>query len=122
MALAGTNKAKDFNQVTRTNGLDAWRKLVVPLRPRSEAKRNALHTSVHAPPKSKDLSEVIADVNEWEKTVRRFELCGGVISDSDKRTVLLKRLPVGTSSNLVSALRLQEDYESMKNELDDQIW
>ena len=59
------------------------------VKPRSEAKRNALHTPIHKPPKSKNLAMVIGDLGEWEKSVEQFELCGGVISDDDRRTVLL---------------------------------
>ena len=76
----------------RLNGLEAWRRTVVPLKPRSEAKRNTLHTSVHNLPKSKSLASAIGDPDEWEKMVEQFELCGGgVISDDDRRTVFLKQ-------------------------------
>ena len=50
MALAGTGQAKDFHKVARLNCLEAWRRIVVPLKQRSEAKRNALHGAVHNPP------------------------------------------------------------------------
>ena len=82
-ALAGTVKYKDFCTASRNNGLEAWRKLVTPLRPRTEAKRTERHTAVHAPPKSKDLSEIIADLVDWEEIVERFELCGGTVSEAD---------------------------------------
>ena len=121
LALAGSVQAKVFNQVPRLHGLEAWRRLVVPLRPRSEAKKNALHTAVHAPPKSRDLSVLLEDLGDWEKVVERFERCGGRVDDSDKRTILLKKLPTGVPSNLMSALRLCASYDDMKAELDDQI-
>ena len=57
-----------INLVDKDNGLEAWRRIVVPLKPRSEAKRNALHGAVHNPPKSRSLAFVIDDLVEWEKT------------------------------------------------------
>ena len=36
------------------------------MKPRSEAKRNALHTSVHSPPKSLSLGSIISDLDDWE--------------------------------------------------------
>ena len=65
-----------------------------------------LSTLRSAPPsKSKNLASVIGDFDEWEKPVDPFELCGGVISGDDRRTVLLKKLPTTVHSSLVSSLR-----------------
>ena len=113
--------AADFHKVKRLNGLEAWRRIVVPLKPRSEAKRNALHTAVHAPPKSRSLTSIINDLDDWEKVVEEFELCGGVITESDRRAVLLKKLPPGVYSSLVSSLRRCKSYREMKSGLRDEI-
>ena len=94
---------------------------MVPLKPRSEARRNALHTAVHAPPRSRTTTTVINDLDDWEKVVEDFELCGGVISESDRRAVLLKKLPPGVSSSLVSNLRRCGTYREMKAELKEDI-
>ena len=110
-----------FNGVQKTNGLEAWHKLVVPLRPRSEAKRNALHTQVHAPPKSADLTVLMQAIVDWGKVVERFQLCGRTVTEADKKTVLLKLLPTGVSTDLVGALRGKSTYEEIKYELDDCI-
>ena len=70
LAVAGTFAAADFHKVNRLNRLEAWRRIVVPLKPRSDAKRNALHTSVHALPTSKSLGTAINVLDDWEKVVR----------------------------------------------------
>ena len=93
LALAGTTPAKEFLKVARLNALEAWRRNVVPLKPRSEAKRNALHSLVHNPPKSRSLAVMTDDLDEWEKTVEQFELCDGVLTEADRRTILLRKLP-----------------------------
>ena len=67
------------------------------------------------------MATIMSELGDWEKIVEKFELCGGAISDRDKRIVLLKKLPVGTSSALVSSLRKFPDYESMKDELEQEI-
>ena len=60
-------------------------------------------------------------IRAWEKVVERFELCGGTVTEADKKTVLLKLLPAGVSTDLVGALRGKPSYDEMKNELDDRI-
>ena len=119
--MSGTTAAADFHNVKLLNGLEAWRRIVVPLKPRSDAKRNALHTSVDAPPRSKHLSLVINDLDDWEKVVEEFELCGGAISDNDWRTILLKTLPSTTHSSLVSSLRTCPTYIEMQKDLDAEV-
>ena len=121
LALSGSTQANEFLKVKRLNCLEAWRRIVAPLEPCSEAKRNALHTSVHNPPKSKSLASVIGDLDEWEKVVEQFELCGGVISDDDRRAVLLKKLPATVHSSLVSSLRKCRTYTGMKAQLEDEM-
>ena len=54
LALSGTTQAKKCLKVKRLIGLEAWRRIVVPLKPRSAAKRNALHTLLYNPLKSKN--------------------------------------------------------------------
>ena len=94
---------------------------MVPLKPRSEAKRNALHTAVHNPPKSKSLATIVSDLDDWEKLLEEYELCGGTVTEADKRTILLKKLPTTVFSSLVSSLRKCADYDAMKADLEAEI-
>ena len=121
LALAGTGQAKEFHKVTRLNGLEAWRRIVVPLKPRSEAKRNALHSHVHNPPRSKSLNLMIDDLDEWKKVVEQYELCGGVLTEADRRTILLRKLPASISSSLVSNLRKIPRYADMRTDIEGEI-
>ena len=73
---------------------------------------------MHATPKSRSLAKVINELDDWEKVVQKFELCGGVITDSGRRTVLLKRLPSTVHSSLVSSLRRCPTFGDMKEQLD----
>ena len=121
MALAGTGQAKDFHKVTRLYGIEAWRRIVVPMKPRSEAKRNALHSLVHNPPRSKSLPVMIDDLDEWEKVVEQWELCDGVLTEAGKRTIPLRKLPASISSSLVSNLRKIPRYADMRAEIEGEI-
>ena len=123
LALAGTGQAKEFHKVARLNGLEAWRRIVVPLKPRSEAKRNALHSFVlhsfvHNPLKSRSLAVMIDDLDEKEKTVAQFELCQGVLTEADRRTILLRKLPMSIISSFLSNLRKIPTYVDMKAEIE----
>ena len=121
LALAGSKHATAFNAVTKLNGFEAWRKIVVPMRPRSDAKRQELHSSVHSPPRARDLNHVIKDLDAWEKSVDSFEKCGGTITEKDRITIALKKLPLGCSHSLVMALRTASTYEELKLMLQDQV-
>jgi hypothetical protein len=67
------------------------------------------------------MTAVINDLDNWEKVVEEFELCGGAISESDRRSVLLKKLPPGVSTSLVSNLRRCHTYRDMRRELKAEI-
>ena len=76
---------------------------------------------MHNPPKSRSLATVIDDLGEWEKTVEQFELCDGVLSEADQRTILWKKLPTTVHSSLVSNLRKVLTYIEMKAELESEM-
>ena len=67
------------------------------------------------------MATVINDVDDVEKVVEEFGFCGGKISESDRRAVLLKKLPPGVYSSLVSNLRRCHTYRDGKRELKDEI-
>ena len=60
------------------------------------------------------MATIITDLDDWERVVEEFELCGGVITESDRRAVLLKKLLPGVYSSLVSRLRKCQTYRDMK--------
>ena len=53
--------------------------------------------------------------------MEEFELCDGVITDNDRRTILLKKLPATVHSFLVSSLRKCPSYREMKKEFNAEI-
>ena len=61
------------------------------------------------------------DLGEWEKTVGQFELCQGVLTEADRRTILHRKLPTSISSSLLSNLRNIPTYVDMKAEIELEI-
>ena len=84
------------------------------MRPRNDAARNAMHTRVHNPPRPRDLSNVIEDLEAREKDIESFEKCGGVMTEVDKVTVALKKVPATSHHRSVSFLRTCKVYEDLK--------
>ena len=75
-------------------------------------------------PRSRSFDTVIFDLDDWEKLIEKFEkfeLCGGTISDRDKRIVPLKKLPPSVHRSLVSTPPKCHYYATMKLELHSEI-
>ena len=64
---------------------------------------------------------MIDDLDEWEKVVEQYELCSGVLTEADRRTILLRKLPANISSSLVSNLRKIPRYADMRAEIEGEI-
>ena len=80
-----------------------------------------MHTSVHILPRSKNLAAVINDLDDWERIVEQFELCDGVISDNDRRTVDCLQL-LGLQPSEVRYLRRHERGVGRRDHFPEGIW
>ena len=99
-----------------------WRRIVVPIEPKTTARRVAMHTDIHGPARAKKLSETIDHIGLWEKELERYyEMGGQVIPEEEKVVILLKMLPSDTPGWMVQALEDMNEYESMKAKLDKNI-
>ena len=121
MSFMNTTKHADFNRGPRLNGFEAWRRLVVPVKPRNEAKRLDMHTTVHNPGKSTGLGAMAKDIEKWEEDIEEYEACGGAITEADRKAVILKMLPKDSPSNVVTNLRGASDLEDPKQRLEDEV-
>ena len=65
-----------FEQAEELNGLDVWRRIVVPIEPKTLARRVAMHKGIHAPAQAKKLPETIGHVELWEKELEAYYLMG----------------------------------------------
>ena len=84
LSLHGEEKIT-FNNVEPGNGVDAWRRIVVPIGPRREAQLHRTHKAVMTPPTSRKLVDVLVGIEIWEGQLREYYLCGGSgISDGTK--------------------------------------
>ena len=84
LCLHGEEKIM-FNNAEPGNGFDAWRRIVVPIGPWSEAQLHRSHKGVMTPPTSRRLGDVLNDIEKWEGQLREYYQCGGaVIPDGTK--------------------------------------
>ena len=53
-----------MNNVDPGNGFDTWRRVVVPIGPRSDVQLHRMHKGVHNPSASRRLNEVLSDLGQ----------------------------------------------------------
>ena len=69
LGLTGKGRA-EFKKAKSLNGLDVWRRLVVPSKPKTVTKKVEVHSDVHSPPKCKHIGEVIDHLDKWERELQ----------------------------------------------------
>ena len=117
LALTGKQKLA-FNNVPQGSGFETWRRLVVPIAPRSDARLNDMQSDVNVPPKSKRLADVMDDIDTWEgQLLEYYKLGGDHMSDRTKIIIYLRMLPQATPSSFKMAFKGVGDFESSKDEL-----
>ena len=115
LCLHGEEKIT-FNNVEPGNGFDAWRRIVVPIGPRSEAQLHRSHKAVMTPPTSRRLGDVLTDIEKWEGQLREYYQCGGaVIPDGTKVLIAMGMLPANTNSSIRLALKGINVFASFKD-------
>ena len=121
LALTGRQKMA-FNNCPQGNGFEAWRRIVVPMAPRSDARLHDMQSDINVPAKSKRLGDVMDDIEAWEGRLLDYYKCGGDhMSDKTKIIVCLRMLPPTTPSSLKMALKDLKDFEVFKDELRNNI-
>ena len=117
LSLTG-KEHENFGNVESGNGFEAWRKLVVPLAPRSEARLMFMHRDIIKPPPSKRLTEVIADIEAWEGRLTEYYRCGGDrLSERTKVITAIDMMPPDTPHTVMLALKDMRDLEKLKDQL-----
>ena len=121
LSLSGNQKIV-FNNVPKGNGFEAWRRIIVSIAPRSEARLHDMHGDVHRPPSSKRLADVMYDIDKWETLLREYYRCGGSpLTDKTKVVVAMKMLPPSTPASVKMALNSIASFEAFKAELGQNI-
>ena len=65
-----------FDNVGPGIGFDAWRRVVIPAGPTSEAELHRMHKEVHSPSASRRLGDVMNDLDQWESKLNKYYRCG----------------------------------------------
>ena len=112
----GRNK---FDAARELNGLDVWRRIVVPLAPKTFARRVEMYSALHSPAKCKHIGEMTDHLEAWERTIDDLILMGGQrLNDSESFIIALNMLPADTLAFFVHALQGHQDYSNLKMLLD----
>ena len=82
---ADGNAKLAFRNVEKGNGFDAWRRVAVPIMPRSEARLHAMRNEVPSPPASRKLTDVMTELDNWEAQLREYYECGGDVIPARRR-------------------------------------
>ena len=118
MALSDLKEKATFNTVPQGNRFEAWRKLKVPVAPRSKARVHATHREVNHPPASNRLSDVMEDIDQWENSLAEFEMIGGApMHEQTKIVCAFGMLPKDTPPSIRLALKDVEHLEALKDTL-----
>ena len=110
-ANLGRNK---FDNVDALNGLEAWRRLVVPSR--SLSHRHGLQNLVQNPEKARSLDSVMDALEVWDGNVTKYKAAGGPdMEDQEKVGVALRVMPKDIEHSIIRALRRAPNYEELKD-------
>ena len=66
-----------FDNARAGNGFDAWRRIIVPVGPRSEERLRSMHREVTRPRASANLAQLEKDLDKWEADLEEYYRCGG---------------------------------------------
>ena len=72
----GRNK---FDAAQELNGFAVWRRIVVPVAPRTVARRVEMYTSIHSPGRCKHFGEMTDHLDAWERKIDEFVVMGSAI-------------------------------------------
>ena len=110
-----------FNNVPMLNGFEAWRRIVVPMKPRTLARRHEMYGRIHSPPRAKKLTEMMIALESWDNDVRTYIECGGTPLPPDERLLIaLKMMPMTTSSDTLLAFNKATSYDELKAKIREQ--
>ena len=75
MNVTGKGRTK-FNAAQELHGLDVWRRIVVPLAPKTVARRVEMYSAIHSPGKCKHLGDMADQLEAWERNIDDFIIMG----------------------------------------------
>ena len=111
-----------FDNLPRLQGFEAWRKVVVPMGPRTLSRLMTLYSEVRNPPRAKNLDSVAGAFDAWEAKLRVYQRCGGHPPPEHEQVLIaLQMLPLDTPSSMMLAYRSITSYPALKRELEEQV-
>ena len=121
MRLHGDEKVA-FNNVDAGIGFNAWRRVVVPIGPRSEAQLHRMHKPVRNPPTSKMPGGVLANLDKWEGQLTAYFKCGRPVVPDGTKVLIAMGVPLSsTNASVRLALMGINVYATSKDTLRENV-
>ena len=104
-----TPVAGTFANVTRHNGMEAWRKLAEPMNEDKQLLQKDLLPSVTNPKAAPSPDKIEEALEAWDTNIRLFVKAGGKEpDDGQKRITLMTMLPVGIGGYVTMHMELPD--------------
>jgi len=101
-----------FDNASRMNGLDAWRRLCFRIDLGSDSRIRELQRQIDRPPAFKNIEGVLTGLEEWDTLLRKMREAGGELpSDRRLRDKLLEMLPSDLQKEMLFRASASPNYE-----------
>ena len=113
LSMAGARDKSHLEHADPGNGFDVWRRIVVPLGPRSAERLGRMHDAVTIPTKVKRAVEVEKALDDWELDLSEYYRCGGAkLAEDTKIRTAAKILPAAPEIDATIHLQLKHLIDS----------
>ncbi len=111
------SKAKTiFSNVPERHGLEAWRRIYKWMHSGSAVQRRAIKRTLDNLPQMKRLEDVATQIEEWERTIRRYTAAGGRRQDDEEMKLqLTEMLPEELAKSLSWRVDEFKTFEELRD-------
>ena len=103
-----------FGNIPRSQGFEAWRKVMKGLNERSTAELMKLETKVLSPPECGSEGQVLMAIEQWEGSLKRYLDAGGEdLSEQRRRGGLLRLLPEKLRDRVIWDLGEEQKHDAI---------
>ena len=81
-----------FKKAKELQGFDVWRRIVVPMAPKTISRRIDMHGDVHNPAAAKKLGDVMDVIDDWERLHEKYQEMGGMPIPPAEQCVIIMRM------------------------------
>ncbi len=122
LTMAESRDRAFFDYAPAGNGFDAWRRIVVPVGPRSEEGLRSMHREVTRPRHSASLANLERDLDKWEADLDEYYRCwGDRLQERTKVMTAKDIIPEKMDASVLMAVRNCSTYSDLRYELRESV-